>query len=172
MIAPTRILVNRYFFKFIFNWPIIALHYCVGFCLMPTWISLKHTYVPSLLNLPPTSRPSHPSRLLQSPGMSSLSHRANSHWLSISHAVVYMFPCYSLRSSHPLLTPPPPVSVSLFSMSVSSLLPCKIGSSGSFEKHFQSKLIKLVYRSGEFGSNWGTRRCWVQLFRYSISKTG
>ena len=38
-----------------------------------------------------------------STGLSSLSHTANSPWLSILHMVVYMFPCYSLMSSHPLL---------------------------------------------------------------------
>ena len=50
------------YFKLIFNGKIIALQYCVGFCHTATWISHRYTYVPSLLNLPPTS---HPSRLLQ-----------------------------------------------------------------------------------------------------------
>ena len=54
---------------------------------------------------------------------SSSSHTVNSHWLSISHVVVYMFLCYSLQfvpssSSHPVTT-------SRFSMSRSTLLPCK-----------------------------------------------
>ena len=35
----------------------------------------------------------------------SLSHRANSHGLTILHRIVYMFPCYFLHTSHPL--PPP-----------------------------------------------------------------
>ena len=35
--------------------------------------------------------PSHPSRLSQSPSLSSLSHTANFHWLSVLHMVVYMF---------------------------------------------------------------------------------
>ena len=42
---------------FIFNWRIIALQYCIGFCHTSTWISHRYTYVPSLLNFPPTSHP-------------------------------------------------------------------------------------------------------------------
>ena len=78
----------------------------------------------SFMNLPPTSHPFPPSRLLQSPGLSSLSHMANSHWLSILHMVVYMLPFYFIHSSQPLLPPPQPMSISLFSMSASPLL-CK-----------------------------------------------
>ena len=37
---------------------------------------------PSLTSLPPAT-PSHPSKLLQSPSLSSLSPTANFHWLSI-----------------------------------------------------------------------------------------
>ena len=43
---------------FFFNWKIIALHYCVGFCRTTMWLIRKDTYVPSLLS-------SHPSRLSQ-----------------------------------------------------------------------------------------------------------
>ena len=42
----------------------------------PTWTSV------------PSPSPSHPSRLLLSPGLSSLRHTANSHWLSILHMVM------------------------------------------------------------------------------------
>ena len=45
----------------------------------------------------PSSSLSHPS------GLSCLCHAANSHLLSILHLVMYMFPFYSLNSSHPLL---------------------------------------------------------------------
>ena len=79
---------------------ITALQYCVGFCHTSTWISHTHTYVLSLFSLPPAS---HPSRLSHSSGLSSLSHIANSHWLFVLHMLVYMFPCYSPHSSHPLL---------------------------------------------------------------------
>ena len=53
---------------------------------------------PSWTSLPP-STPSQCSRLLQSTGLSSLNHTANSHWLSILYMVLYMFPCYSLYCS-------------------------------------------------------------------------
>ena len=84
---------------FFLNWRIITLQYCAGFCHISTWISHRHMHVPSLLNLCPT--PSHTSRFSQSPGLNSLSHRTNFHWLSILHMVIDMFPCYSLKSSHP-----------------------------------------------------------------------
>ena len=71
-----------------------------------------HVSPPSLTSLPPPT-PSHPSRLLRSPGLSSLIQIADSHWLSVLHMVVYMLPSYSLPSSHPLLLPPPPVAISL-----------------------------------------------------------
>ena len=44
-------------YLFIFSWRIIALQYCVGFCRTSTWVSHRYTYIPSLLNLPPTSHP-------------------------------------------------------------------------------------------------------------------
>ena len=58
----------------------------------------------------------------QRTGLSSLSRTANSYWLSVLNMVVYIFPCYSLHSSH-LLLPPSPMSTSLSSMSVFPLLP-------------------------------------------------
>ena len=54
----TFLKINSYFNLFIFNWSIITLLYCDGFCHTSTWISLRYTYVPSPLNLPP-----HPSSL-------------------------------------------------------------------------------------------------------------
>ena len=53
---------------------------------------------------PPPSQ-SHPSRLSQSLGFGFPVLYMNSHWLSILHTVIYMFQCYSLISSHPLLPP-------------------------------------------------------------------
>ena len=44
-----------------------------------------YAYIPSFLNLLPSPSPSHPSRLIQNPCLSFLSHIANSCWLSILH---------------------------------------------------------------------------------------
>ena len=44
-------------FSFIFNWRIVTLQYGDGFYHTSTWIGHRHTHVPSLLNLPPTSLP-------------------------------------------------------------------------------------------------------------------
>ena len=59
----------------------------------------------------PSPFPSHPTLLgcHRTPDLSSLCHPANSHWLSILHMVIHMFPCHYLDSSHPLpptLCPP------------------------------------------------------------------
>ena len=46
----------------------------------------------------------------RAPGMSALLHASNLHWSAISHMVIYMFQCYSLKSSHLcLLTQSPKV---------------------------------------------------------------
>ena len=49
---------------FIFNWRIIALQCCVGFCHSTTWISHRYTYVLSFLNLPSTSHPVPPLKFI------------------------------------------------------------------------------------------------------------
>ena len=41
----------------------------------------------------------------RAPALGSVSHRSNSHWLSILHTVTCMFQSYSLQSSHPPLLP-------------------------------------------------------------------
>ena len=89
----------------IFNWRMIALQHCVGFCHTATCISHRYTRIlppepPSHLPLHPAP-PGCPSRLSQSAGVSSPHHTAGSRWLAVSHMVVHMFPCYSLNLSHP-----------------------------------------------------------------------
>ena len=97
-----------YFFKFkfiYFNWRLITLQYCGGFCHTFTWISHGCTYVPH--PDPPYHLPPHPIPLGHptAPALSTLSHASNLDWLSVSHMIIYMFQCYSLRSSHPRLLP-------------------------------------------------------------------
>ena len=58
----------------------------------------------------------HPS----APALSTLSHASNLDWQSISHMVICMFQCYSLKSSQP--SPSPTESKSLYFTSVSLLL--------------------------------------------------
>ena len=99
---PGELLILSLFKKiFIFNWLMIALQYWFDFCHISTWINHRCSYNPSLWNLPPT-------RLLQSPSLSSLNHPANSHCLSI-YMLVYMHPCYSLHSSQSLPHLPRPL---------------------------------------------------------------
>ena len=78
-------------------------------------ISHRYIYVPSLLHC--LTLGCH-----RAPDLSSL-HTANFHWLSTLHTVIYMLPCYSLNSSHPLLLPLCPQVCSLHLGSPS--LPCK-----------------------------------------------
>ena len=89
---------------FIFNWKIIALQYCIGFCCVSTWISHRYTCIRSLLNLPPTS---HPIPLLwvlteHQIWAPCVIQQISTGYL-ILHMIMYMLQCYSLNSSHPLL---------------------------------------------------------------------
>ena len=81
---------------FIFYWRKVVLQYCVGFCQTATWIIYRCIYVPSFLNFCPMS---HPFRLSQSTGLSSLHHIANPQWLYILYMVMYMFQCYTFNLS-------------------------------------------------------------------------
>ena len=80
-------LIFKNFFIFL-NWRIIALQNCVVFCQTSTWISHRYIHAPSLELPSHLSPPSHPSRLIQSPCLSSLSHTENSHWLYILYMVM------------------------------------------------------------------------------------
>ena len=54
-ISITSKISHSLFLKFIFNWSIVALRYCVGFCHTSTWINYRYSYFPFHLKLPPTS---------------------------------------------------------------------------------------------------------------------
>ena len=101
--------VNRTFKKLIyFNWRLITLQYWGGFCHTLTWISHGCICVPHpepLSYLPPHPIPQgHPS----APALSAMSHPSNLDWQSVSHMIIHMFQCYSLKSSHPHLLPQSP----------------------------------------------------------------
>ena len=95
----------RIFLIIYFNWRLITLHYCGGLCHTLTWISHGCTCVPHPeppSHLSPHSIPQcHPS----APALSTPSHALNLDWQSISHMIIYMFQCYSLKSSHHHLLP-------------------------------------------------------------------
>ena len=66
-----------------------------------------YMYSPTRSPLPPPAPPD-PSRSSQCTSPEHLSHASNLDWRSVSHLIVYMFQCYSLRSSHPRLFPQSP----------------------------------------------------------------
>ena len=63
-----------------------------------------------ILNLPPHPIP---QGHLSAPALNTLSHASKLDWQTISHTVIYMFQCSSLKSSHPPLLPQSPKFCSL-----------------------------------------------------------
>ena len=109
-----RVCVCILFKNFIyFNWRLIILQYCSGFYHTLTWISHGCTCVPR--PEPPSHLPPHPipQGHPSAPALNTLSHAPNLDWRSISHMVIHMFQCYSLKSSHPCLLPQSPKVCSL-----------------------------------------------------------
>ena len=103
-------------YSFFFNFYLFIYFYFTilsWFCHTLTWISHGCACVPHPeppFHLPPrTIRLGHPS----APALSTLSHALNLGWWSLSHMVIYMFQCYSLKSSHPRLLPQSPKVCSL-----------------------------------------------------------
>ena len=92
---------------------VITLHYCGGLCHKSTWISHGCTCVPPSLNPFPPPSSLIPLGCLRALALSALLHASNLHWPSTLHVIIYMFQCYSLKSSHPLLLPHSPKVCSL-----------------------------------------------------------
>ena len=75
----------------LFNWRLITLQYCGGFCHTLTWSSHWYTCVHHLE--PPSHLLPHPIPLgcPSAPALSALFHASNLDWWFISHMVIYMF---------------------------------------------------------------------------------
>ena len=103
-----------FIFKIYLNWRLITLQYCGGFCHTLTWISHGSTCVPHPET--PSHLPLHPIHLVcpSAPVLSALFHASNLDCSSVSHMIIYMFQCYSLKSSHPHLLPQSPTVCSLY----------------------------------------------------------
>ena len=104
--SPTSQVDSSFFLNLFiyFNCSLITLQYCSGFCHTLTWISHGCTCEPPSHHPPHPIHQGHPS----APALSALSHALNLDWQSVSHMVIYMFQCYSLKSSHPRLLPQSP----------------------------------------------------------------
>ena len=84
---------------------LITLQYCSGFAIH-CHESAMRVHVFPILN-PPPPRPI-PLGHLSGPAPSTLSHALNLDWRFISHMIIYMFQCYSPKSSHPRPLPQSP----------------------------------------------------------------
>ena len=91
------------FFKFIFNWSITALQYCVVFCHTTAWTNHKYTYVPCYLTspLPDPTPPSVTECHVELPV--SYSNFPVAIYFTYGDMGMCMFQYYFLHSSHPLL---------------------------------------------------------------------
>ena len=93
-----------FFYYFIhFNWRLITLKCCHGFCHTSRCISLGCTCVPH--PEPPSYFPPHliPLGCPRAPALSVLLYVSNLDWSSILHMVIYLCQCYPLKSFHPRL---------------------------------------------------------------------
>ena len=106
---------------FFFNWDIIILQCCVGFCHTSTWTRCRFTYVLSLEG--PSHLPVHP-RPLGSHRAPSWAPCTKSNFSLALHMVMCMVHCYSVNPSRPLLAS---LCTGLFSTS-KSILALQIGS--------------------------------------------
>ena len=86
-----KFFLSLIFKKYIFNWRIIALQYCIGF-FNTTWIRHRYTYVPFLPNLLPTCHPIPPLQVITEPWLE-FPESYSKFPPAILHMVVCMFSC-------------------------------------------------------------------------------
>ena len=92
------------------------MQYCIGFAIHQHESATGVHVLEPPSHLPPHTNPlGHPS----APAPSILYHASNLDWQFISHMIIYMFQCYSPKSSHPR---PLPQSPKDFYTSVSLLI--------------------------------------------------
>ena len=94
-------------FSFFFYYLFLLKDNCfTEFCCFLSNLNMNQpqVYLYPLLSETPISLPIPPSRLIQSPSLSFLSHTANSCWLSILHMVI------RFRLFFPYISPSPPLS--------------------------------------------------------------
>ena len=115
--------ISLYIYLFFYYWRITALQNFVVFCQTSTWISHRYTYILSLLNLPPISRPI-PSFQVDTEPLFEFPEPYSNFPLAIYFTYGNVSFHVSL-SIHLTLSSPLPMSVSLFSMCVSPSLTCK-----------------------------------------------
>ena len=84
-----------------FNWRLITLQHCGGFCHTSTWISHVCTCVPPSWAPPSTSLHPIPLGCPRTPALSALLHASNLHWSSILHTVINFWPHSAARYSWP-----------------------------------------------------------------------
>ena len=125
--------VSVFLIYYIFNWRIIALWRCVGFCCTSAWVSHRCPCVPSLTGLPPPPSPATLQAVTEHHSEFPGSHGTFPP-LCILHMMMHAFQCCSLRPAQPLLPPLCPRSVLCVCVSAAALW---MGSSGpSFSVQF------------------------------------
>ena len=102
-----------FFFKSIyFNWRLITLQYYSCFPIhwhkLAMGVHVFLSWIPS--HLPPHAIPLSHTRAA---ALRTLSHASNLDWRCVLHMIIYMFQCYSLKSSHLPLLPQSPRECSI-----------------------------------------------------------
>ena len=91
------VVTDSCFFLIYFNWRLITLQYCGGFCHISTWISHGCTCVPPSWNSLPFPPHAIPPDCPGAPSLSALLHASNLHWPYVLHMVIYT--CFNVTLS-------------------------------------------------------------------------
>ena len=114
--AQISFIKKNFFFYSIFFFSVLFIFLLYNILLVLPYIDMyRHgcTCVPH--PEPPSHLPPHPIPLghPSAPAPSTLSHALNLDWRSVSHMIIFMFQCYSLKASHPFLLPQSPKDCSV-----------------------------------------------------------